>query len=518
MLREDITRDGVPAVNSMTQRNLLLHHIRRLARQGMGEKQTDGQLLELFITQRDEAAFALLLRRHGAMVWSVCRRVLGNVHDADDAFQAAFLVLVRKADSIRPREAVGNWLYGVAYRTALEARKRLSRRRTKEQPLHDGLAPESKPEEPWRELWPILDRELSRLSDKYRLPIVLCDLEGRSRREVAQQLAIPEGTLSSRLATARKKLAVRLARYGFAVTAASLGALLTEKTASANLSLFLLSSTTKAALLAAAGPVAIAGAVSATVSTLTEGVLRTMFIAKIKTATLVLCGVAALSVGTGGVYYQTRAGAADSPQADRGVQVNRTNAPRAQLSEIDRLKAENKQLKESLNRERERKAAYREKLITFVNNHAEAIFQREPPAKMDRKPGTNQALEKKEATEAELKEKYAEQFAPVRAQLQQLDAEREKLQAERQAVEAKQQHVELARVQLETVLKKLQLEFVQRVENLADIEVQIKREQAGNPPRLYPPPRKLDDDKLDQILQRLERMEKRLDRLERDRK
>src|SRR6185312_17099130 len=101
----------------------------RVALHGMGERRTDGQLLEHFITQRDEVAFAALLKRHGPMVRSVCQRVIGNPHDADDAFQATFLVLVRKAASVRPREAVGNFLYGVAYRTALELRTRLARRR-----------------------------------------------------------------------------------------------------------------------------------------------------------------------------------------------------------------------------------------------------------------------------------------------------------------------------------------------------------------------------------------------------
>ncbi len=191
----------------MSHRDRLLDQLRRVALQGAGERRTDGQLLEHFIAERDEVAFEMLLKRHGPMVLSVCQRVIGNPHDADDAFQATFLVLVRKAASVRPREAVGNFLYGVAYRTALEARGRIARRRAKETSLVNVPPPESKPSEPWHELRPLLDRELSRLSEKFRLPVVLCDLEGRSRKEVARQLAIPEGTLSSRLATARKKLA-----------------------------------------------------------------------------------------------------------------------------------------------------------------------------------------------------------------------------------------------------------------------------------------------------------------------
>jgi RNA polymerase sigma factor (sigma-70 family) len=507
----------------MTQRDLLLHHIRRLARQGMGEPQTDGQLLEHFISERDEAAFALLLRRHGAMVWNVCRRVLGNAHDADDAFQAAFLVLVRKADSIRPRESVGNWLYGVAYRTALEARSRLTRRRAKERPLHDAPQRESDTEETWKELWPILDRELSRLADKYRLPIVLCDLEGRSRKEVAQQLEIPEGTLSSRLATARKKLATRLARCGFAVTAASLGTLLAEQTATASLPVSLLASTTKSALLTAACSTAVAEAVSATVSTLTEGVLRTMFIAKMKTATLVLCGVAALGVGTGGVYYQARVGAADSPQAERVVPNDRTIAPMPQLSEIDQLKAENKHLRESLKRERERKAAYREKLNTFVSNHANAIFQAEAAAKSGRQP--QQPIQN--APPVRIVEKHQdpheklqalERLAALQAMQDRLDAEQKELQAEREQHEAQLKAVQARLEQTKAARERVKADFQQLAESLADIEARSKQAPTGSPPRNPPALRRLDGDKLDQILQRLEQLEKRLDRLEKSKR
>ena len=506
MLWEDITRGGATTAIAMIQRDRLLDHIRRLALQGMGERRTDGQLLEHFISERDEAAFALLLRRHGAMVWSVCRRVLGNAHDADDAFQAAFLVLVHKAASIRPREAVGNWLYGVAYRTALEARSRLMRRRAKEQPLQDVPQPESKSEEPSEQLWPILDRELSRLADKYRLPIVLCDLEGRSRREVARQLAIPEGTLSSRLATARKKLASRLARYGFAISAASLGTLLTENSATAGLSFSLLSATTKAALLAAVSPAAVAGSVSATVSTLTQGVLKTMFIAKIKTATLVLCGVAALGVGTGGVYYQTRVGAADSPQVDRVAQDDRKSTSEPRISEIDRLKLENKQLREMLKGERDRKAAYREKLNTFVNTHIKTIMQAEAVVKsalQENKPGT---------PTLEILELAREQMEMLqKLHEKQYKDELERLQKQRAEFDAN--HIEM---------------MERERDELADLDKRIEKirsEQAVIQPNSRPgqqlpkrPPIPANADKLDQILQRLERMEQRLERLERDRK
>src|SRR5579864_4983839 len=141
------------------------------------------------------------------MVLGVCRRVIGNLHDAEDAFQAVFLVLAKKAGSLVPRELVGNWLYGVAYRTALQARTKLCRRRARELQVMDMPHPTVSSNFDLLDLHQALDQELCKLPDKYRVPIVLCDLESRPRKDVAGQLQIPEGTLSSRLATGRKLLA-----------------------------------------------------------------------------------------------------------------------------------------------------------------------------------------------------------------------------------------------------------------------------------------------------------------------
>jgi RNA polymerase sigma factor (sigma-70 family) len=222
-----------------------------LARDGAGL--TDAQLLGLFVERREEAAFEALLRRHGPMVWGVCRRVLGNADDAEDAFQAAFLVLVRKAAAVSPRAALGGWLYGVAYRTALEARKRRDRRRTKEKQVEQIPQPAVEADDPWREMLPLLDHELSRLPDKYRVPVVLCDLEGATRKEAARQLRIPEGTLSSRLAQARKLLAKRLSRHGPVLSVGALGALLCRNAAPACVPHALLSSTAKVGMVVASG-------------------------------------------------------------------------------------------------------------------------------------------------------------------------------------------------------------------------------------------------------------------------
>src|SRR5262249_17716229 len=196
---------------------------------------TDGQLLECFVTRREEAAFEALVRRLGPMVLGVCRRVLRNHHDAEDAFQATFLVLVRKAASVVPREQVGNWLYGVACQTARKARALAERRRAREKQLAHPPEPTAvePAEAPWAELRPALDQHLSHLPDRYRAPIILCDLEGASYRDAAQQLGCPEGTLAARLSRGRALLAKRLARHGTVLSGGALAALLAQHAASA---------------------------------------------------------------------------------------------------------------------------------------------------------------------------------------------------------------------------------------------------------------------------------------------
>jgi RNA polymerase sigma factor (sigma-70 family) len=265
----------------------VIRHLRRAALPPDGGGMTDGQLLECFITQRDEAAFAALVRRHGPMVLGVCRRVLGNHHDAEDAFQVAFLVLARKATAIGQRELLANWLYGTAYRAALEARA--ARRRVRERQVSAIPEPEA-PAQPEvsLDLRPVLDQELSRLPDKYRLAVVLCDLEGRTRRDVARHLGIPAGTLSGRLTTARRLLAKRLARHGFVLSGGALAAALSQSAASACVPSPLVGATVKAAIQLAVGHAAPAGLVSAKVAALTEGVLKAMLLTKLKIATAVL--------------------------------------------------------------------------------------------------------------------------------------------------------------------------------------------------------------------------------------
>jgi RNA polymerase sigma factor (sigma-70 family) len=273
----------------------------RLRRAALGDAHSDAQLLESFIVRRDPAAFELLLRQHGPMVLGVCRRLLGNEADAEDALQATFLVLVRKAASIMPREQVGNWLYGVAYRTALKSRAMNAKRRYRE--LHARPAADAAgPADPWTELQAILDAELERLPAKYRAPVVLCDLEGKTHREAARLLGWPDGTLSTRLIAARRLLADRLTRRGLTLSAGAISALVAQHAAPAALATAL----AQATLNLTAG-----AAVSTKVALLAEGVLKAMLLAKLKTTAGVLVGLLLLGAVVGGFVYPGNGAAED---------------------------------------------------------------------------------------------------------------------------------------------------------------------------------------------------------------
>ena len=308
---------------STGQLNGVLRRIQRLTGLKELDASSDGELLELFVKERDEGAFEVLLERHGPMVLGVCRRVLQHAQDVDDAFQATFLVFLRKATSIRPREMVGNWLYGVAFRTALKAKSMAAKRKLKENQGNTMKRQTPLAGDTWEDLQPVLDEELERLPDKYRSLIVLCDLEGKPRKEVAEKLQLAEGTLSSRLATARQMLAKRLARRGISLTAGALAALITENVASASVPSALASATLKAVHAVAAGGVT-AGAVSSSVSALSEGVLKAMFLTKLKSLVAVLV-VGALCVG--GVF-SLATGFAQQPEPKKDASAKTPEQPK----------------------------------------------------------------------------------------------------------------------------------------------------------------------------------------------
>jgi RNA polymerase sigma factor (sigma-70 family) len=289
----------------------------------------DGELLERFVAQRDEGAFGLLVRRHGPMVLGVCRRVLRNEADAEDAFQATFVVLLRKAHAVVPRSGVGNWLYGVAHKTALKARAMSSKRRVKERQA--GAPPRNAADETWAPLLDALDDELSALPEKYRTAIVLCDLEGLSYRGAAARLGCPQGTLSGRLTRGRALLARRLARRGLAIPAGALATLL-ARDASAALPPPLLAVTLRVS------------AVSSKVALLAEGTLKMMLLSKLKSAAvgplLVALVVAAGWACAARVSAQaTDQGEAPAPRREEGPRaapkaragVGRADSPEAEF-------------------------------------------------------------------------------------------------------------------------------------------------------------------------------------------
>ncbi len=320
---------------AVEQMSTVLEGLRGAALRHGGAGLTDGQLLECFVSRGEEAALAALVRRHAGVVWGVCRRVLRNHHDAEDAFQATFLVLVRKAASVMPREMVGNWLYGVAHQTALKARATAAKQRTRERQVAEIPEPKAVRQEVWQDVRPVLDRELSHLPAKYRAPVVLCDLEGKTRREAALQLGVPEGTVAGRLARARDMLAKRLTRHGLAVSAGSLAAALAQGTASAFPPAAVVSSTIAAATLVAAGHAAAVGAISAPVAALMEGVLNAMSMTKFKIASVGLLVVLLAGVGTRPLVDRVLAGRPKVAEAQgRRPGVRDPNAPPAVAGKV----------------------------------------------------------------------------------------------------------------------------------------------------------------------------------------
>jgi RNA polymerase sigma-70 factor (ECF subfamily) len=294
----------------------------------------DEELLGQYIARRDEAAFAALVRRHGPMVRGVCQRILGHRQDAEDAFQATFLVLARKAASIRRRKQLANWLFGVARRAAMNGRMVRARRASHEQAWGDPPDVTAIVETPWDNVGVVLDEELARLPEKYRLPLLLCGLEGMTHAEAGKHLGWPTGTVAGRLSRARTLLRARLLRRGVTAPAA-LTAVVTTDVAQAAVPPQLIVSTARSAALLVAGQSAVA-LVSPGVITLMRDVLLKMFLSRLA-ATSALMAALALILGSAGVTWHLIASAETPPSAPAGLRALRAQAanrpvpvPRAQ--------------------------------------------------------------------------------------------------------------------------------------------------------------------------------------------
>jgi RNA polymerase sigma factor (sigma-70 family) len=380
----------------------LIRHLRQVFLRQDGAGSTDSELMALYVNRREDAAFEALVHRHGPMVLGVCRRILRNEADAEDAFQATFLVLVRKAASLRSWDTVSNWLYGVAQKTALKAKamnfkQRLKERETKRESNDDARA------EAWQELQALLDAELSRLPDKYRIPIVLCHLEGKTIKEAAHHLGWPPGTMATRLARGRAQLAKRLTRQGLTLSGGVMAVVMSQAAVSAQgmtsacVPASLVVSTVRAATAVAGGHAAAMGLISTKVVALTERVIRAMLMTKLKTlAVLVLAAV----VPAGGGALLSSAAWVPSLGQQVSSSASSSDDQKAREGKADEDEAKEAESKEAKAKAEVKRAEALEAKAKAVAKEAEA---QEAKAKAEAK-----AAEAKAAKEAEAKAAKAE--------------------------------------------------------------------------------------------------------------
>ncbi len=312
----------------MTDRPLraLIGHLRHALGQPDAGGLDDAELLKRWLTRRDQAAFEVLVWRYGPMVLNVCQRLLHHRQDIEDAFQATFLIFVRKAASIRKREGVGGWLYRVAYRVAVRAGSTKRRQQQREHSLGAVPAVDAGSDLDWGDVRPVLDEEIHRLALRYRAPFLLCYLQGRTNAEAARELGCPEGTVASRLARARELLRQRLLRRGITAGSAGFAFLLARNGLAVELPETLARGTVKAAL-GLAGGTAASRLVPSSAVYLTEGVLRTMFLKKVKMAALFILVVGVL--GGSGLVYGLLAQEPPAPRTSESPSPEGAQSPRA---------------------------------------------------------------------------------------------------------------------------------------------------------------------------------------------
>jgi RNA polymerase sigma factor (sigma-70 family) len=277
--------------------------------EGTGDP-SDQELLQRVVAQRDDTAFAALLERHGALVLGVCRRVLGEEHDAEDAFQATFLVLARKASAICKQQSLAAWLHRVALNLCRTAQAASARRRQHEKQAA-SISRTSDTEVPISDWQPLLHQEVDSLPEKYRLPVILCYFEGKSHGEAAVQLGWPLGTVKGRLTRARELLRTRLARRGLALSGGALAAALAESTANGQVAAALIEQTLPAAVSFALADTIPAQTVSAHAAALARGALPAFGSTKLLAVVIVILGTALASA------YSLVAGMAGNPQKDK---------------------------------------------------------------------------------------------------------------------------------------------------------------------------------------------------------
>jgi len=305
----------------------LLAFIRRRS-SPLSDLVADGELLHRYTTGRDEAAFELLVRRHGPMVLGVAQRVVRESHAAEDVFQATFLTLARKAKSLRRHDALSGWLYRVALRIALRARTSSS---VRARSIHvnttatESQTPNNSLE--WSELREILDEEVNKLPERFRTAVVLCYLSGKSTEDAAKEIGCPRGTILSRLANARKRLQGGLSRRGYAIPATLLASGLASETAPAALNANLVALAMKV--------IQPAIAVAPAVASLSFGVIHAMMMTKIKVAIALFLVAGAVGIGVGQL---TGPGPAIADQVPK--EQAKTVAPPSEISEEARRQAE----------------------------------------------------------------------------------------------------------------------------------------------------------------------------------